>query len=268
MGLLEGHRVLVTGAGSGIGRATCHRLHEEGATVAALDLDRDSAARVAEEVDGPAVVADMADRSAVDAAVERAVEALGGLSLMVNNAGIGLARPFHRHSDRAYDLVVDASMRGTFHGIRATAPVILAGGGGAIVNVSSISGMRPTRGEAAYSAAKAAVIALTRSAALEYGPTVRVNCVSPGLIDTPFTAPFLDDPAIRSGIERRTPLGRGVLHHRGQRSGGRREPAAQLPGGGAPHRTGRVSGPGATGEGRLRWRPRGRRPAADGRPVR
>jgi len=127
---------------------------------------------------------------------------------MVNNAGIGLARPFHRHSDRAYDLVVDASMRGTFHGIRAAAPVILAGGGGAIVNVSSISGMRPTRGEAAYSAAKAAVIALTGSAALEYGPTLRVNCVSPGLIDTPFTAPFLDDPVIRSGIERRTPLGR------------------------------------------------------------
>jgi NAD(P)-dependent dehydrogenase (short-subunit alcohol dehydrogenase family) len=204
MGRLEGHRALVTGAGSGIGRATCLRLREEGATVAALDLDRESAARVAEEVGGTAVVADMADRPAVDAAVERAVDALGGLSLMVNNAGIGLARPFHRHSDRAYDLVVDASMRGTFHGIRATAPVILAGGGGAIVNVSSISGMRPTRGEAAYSAAKAAVIALTRSAALEYGPTLRVNCVSPGLIDTP----FLDDPAVRSGIGRRTPLGR------------------------------------------------------------
>lgn len=176
--------------------------------VAALDLDPDSAAAVAREIDGPAVVADMADRQAVDVAVERAVAALGGLTLLVNNAGIGLARPFHRHSDRAYDRVVDASMRGTFHGIRAAAPVIVEGGGGAIVNVSSISGMRPTRGEAAYSAAKAAVIALTRSAALEYGPALRVNCVSPGLIDTPFTAPFLADPAIRSGIERRTPLQR------------------------------------------------------------
>jgi NAD(P)-dependent dehydrogenase (short-subunit alcohol dehydrogenase family) len=85
---------------------------------------------------------------------------------------------------------------------------MLAGGGGAIVNVSSISGIRPTRGEAAYSAAKAAVIALTQSAALEYGPTIRVNCVSPGLIDTPLTAPLLDDAAVRSGIERRTPLRR------------------------------------------------------------
>ena len=208
MGRLGGHRALVTGAGSGIGRATCLLLAAEGATVAALDLDAGSAAQVAKEVGGPAVVADMADSDAVADAVAQAVAELGGLSLLVNNAGMGLARPFHKHSDRAYDRVVDVSMRGTFHGIRAAAPVMLAGGGGAIVNVSSISGIRPTRGEAAYSAAKAAVIALTQSAALEYGPTIRVNCVSPGLIDTPLTAPFLDDAAVRSGIERRTPLGR------------------------------------------------------------
>jgi NAD(P)-dependent dehydrogenase (short-subunit alcohol dehydrogenase family) len=208
MGRLGGHRALVTGAGSGIGRATCLLLAAEGATVAALDLDAGSAAQVAKEVGGPAVVADMADADAVADAVAQAVAELGGLSLLVNNAGMGLARPFHKHSDRAYDRVVDVSMRGTFHGIRAAAPVMLAGGGGAIVNVSSISGIRPTRGEAAYSAAKAAVIALTQSAALEYGPTIRVNCVSPGLIDTPLTAPFLDDAAVRSGIERRTPLGR------------------------------------------------------------
>jgi NAD(P)-dependent dehydrogenase (short-subunit alcohol dehydrogenase family) len=205
---LEGHRALVTGAGSGIGRATCLLLAAEGASVAALDLDAGSVARVAEEVGGPAVVADMADADAVADGVAQVVEEFGGLSILVNNAGLGLARPFHRHSDRAYDRVVDASMRATFHGIRAVAPLILANGGGAIVNVSSISGMRPTRGEAAYSAAKAAVIALTQSAALEYGPSIRVNCVSPGLIDTPLTAPLLDDAAVRSGIERRTPLRR------------------------------------------------------------
>ncbi len=208
MGLLDGQRALVTGAGSGIGRATCLRLRAEGAAVAVLDVDPASAELVAKEVDGPAVVADMADREAVDAAVARTVLELGGLSLLINNAGVGLVRPFHRHSDRAYDRVVDTTMRGTFHGIRAAAPVIVAGGGGAVVNVSSISGIRPTRGEAAYSAAKAAVIALTQSAALEYGPLLRVNCVSPGLIDTPLTAPFLDQGAVRSGVCRRTPLGR------------------------------------------------------------
>jgi NAD(P)-dependent dehydrogenase (short-subunit alcohol dehydrogenase family) len=208
MGRLEGQRALVTGAGSGIGRATALLLAGEGATVAALDLDAASARQVAGEVGGLAVVADMADAEAVTEAVGHLVAQLGGLSILVNNAGIGIARPFHKHTDRAYDLVVDASMRSTFHGIRAVAPVILAGGGGVIVNVSSISGMRPTRGEAAYSAAKAAVIALTQSAALEYGPAIRVNCVSPGLIDTPFTAPFLDDADVRFGVERRTPLGR------------------------------------------------------------
>src|SRR5664279_5561489 len=102
MGLLDGERALVTGAGSGIGRATCLRLRAEGATVAALDIDPGSAGRVAAEVDG-AAVADMADGEAVAAAVDAAVAALGGLSILVNNAGIGLARPFHRHSDRAYD---------------------------------------------------------------------------------------------------------------------------------------------------------------------
>jgi NAD(P)-dependent dehydrogenase (short-subunit alcohol dehydrogenase family) len=208
MGILDGHRALVTGAGSGIGRATCLRLRAEGATVAALDRDTESAEATAQEIDGPAVVADMADGAAVADAVGRAVRELGGLSILINNAGIGLARPFHRHSDQDYDRVVDASMRGTFHGIRAAAPVILDGGGGAVVNVSSVSGIRPTRGEAAYSAAKAAVIALTRSAALEYCPTLRVNCVSPGLIDTPLTASFLEDVVVRSAIERRTPLRR------------------------------------------------------------
>ncbi len=208
MGRLAGQLALVTGAGSGIGRAASLVLAAEGATVAVLDRDPAAAQQVANEVAGPAVVADMADADAVAAAVDRVVGELGGLTILVNNAGLGIARPFHQHSDRAYDLVVDASMRGTFHGIRSAAPVMVAGGGGVMVNVSSISGMRPTRGEAAYSAAKAAVIALTQSAALEYGPSIRVNCVSPGLIDTPLTAPILEDPVVRAGIERRTPLGR------------------------------------------------------------
>jgi NAD(P)-dependent dehydrogenase (short-subunit alcohol dehydrogenase family) len=104
--------------------------------------------------------------------------------------------------------VVDVSMRGTFNGIRSAAPVMVAAGGGSIVNVASVSGVRPTRGEAPYSAAKAAVIALTQSAALEYGPTLRVNCVSPGLIETELTAPLLGDEKVRAALERRTPLGR------------------------------------------------------------
>jgi len=209
MGLSDGHRALVTGAGSGIGRAVCLRLRAEGASVAVLDIDRPAAERVADELGGATVlVADVGDGRAVDEAVDRAVEALGGLSVLVNNAGVGAVHALHGHTDDEYDRVVDASMRGTFNALRAAAPVLLAGGGGAIVNIASVSGIRPTRGEAPYSAAKAAVIALTMSAALEYGPTVRVNCVSPGLIETPLTAPLLRNDGRRADLSRRTPLGR------------------------------------------------------------
>jgi len=177
--------------------------------VALLDIDGEAAAAVAEELGGgPAVVADVSDGEAMDAAVQRVAAELGGLTILVNNAGVGAVKPLHRYSDREYDRIVDVSMRGTFNGIRAAAPMMLEAGRGSIVNVSSISGMRPTRGEAPYAASKAAVIALTQSAALEYGPRLRVNCVSPGLIETPLTAPLMGDEKTRAGFDRRTPLGR------------------------------------------------------------
>jgi NAD(P)-dependent dehydrogenase (short-subunit alcohol dehydrogenase family) len=209
MGLLDGHQALVTGAGSGIGRATCLRLRQEGALVALLDIDGEAAAAVAEELGGgPVVAADVSDGEAMDAAVQRVAAELGGLTILVNNAGVGAVKPLHRYSDREYDRIVDVSMRGTFNGIRAAAPMMLEAGRGSIVNVSSISGMRPTRGEAPYAASKAAVIALTQSAALEYGPILRVNCVSPGLIETPMTAPLMGDEKTRASFDRKTPLGR------------------------------------------------------------
>ncbi|HVB93288.1 MAG TPA: SDR family NAD(P)-dependent oxidoreductase [Acidimicrobiales bacterium] len=209
MGLLEGHHALVTGAGSGIGRATCLRLKAEGALVAVLDIDGDAAAAVAAELGGaPMVVADVCDSEAMAAALPLVAAQLGGLTILVNNAGVGNVKPMHRYTDREYQRIVDVSMKGTFIGIRAVAPMMLEAGGGSIVNLASISGMRPTRGEAPYAASKAAVIALTQSAALEYGPTLRVNCVSPGLIETPLTAPLMGDEKIRAGFNRKTPLGR------------------------------------------------------------
>jgi NAD(P)-dependent dehydrogenase (short-subunit alcohol dehydrogenase family) len=208
-GLLDGHQALVTGAGSGIGRATCLRLQADGATVAVLDIDGETAAAVAAELGGaPVVVADVCDGDAMEAAVKQVVAELGGLTILVNNAGVGAVKAMHRYSDNAYSRIVDVSMKGTFNGIRAAAPVMLQGGRGSIVNMASISGMRPTRGEAPYAAAKAAVIALTQSAALEYGPTLRVNCVSPGLIETPLTAPLMGDEKVRASFDRKTPLGR------------------------------------------------------------
>lgn len=189
--LLDGARLLVTGGGSGIGAAVARLAVDHGATVAVLDRSEARAAAVAAELGGVAVVADVADGDALDAAVAQAAAELGGLDVVVANAGIGNLKPIEQYSGREWDLLVDVNLKGVWHTIRAAVPHLRAAGGGAIVAVGSASGRRPTRGEAPYSAAKAGVAALVAGAALELGPSIRVNCVSPGVIDTPLTAPLL-----------------------------------------------------------------------------
>jgi NAD(P)-dependent dehydrogenase (short-subunit alcohol dehydrogenase family) len=207
MGLLEGERCVVTGGASGIGAATARRMHEEGARVAVIDVDTEGAERVAAEVGGIACTADVADPEACTGAIGAAAEALGGITVLFNNAGIGAARPLHEYSDRAWAKIVGVNLAGTFHGIRAAVP-LMREAGGCIVNHASVSGVRPTRFEGPYSAAKAGVISLTMNAALEYAPTIRVNCVSPGLIETALTAGVLGDANLRTAVEAATPLAR------------------------------------------------------------
>ncbi|MGH9172310.1 MAG: SDR family NAD(P)-dependent oxidoreductase [Acidimicrobiales bacterium] len=206
--LLAGRRALVTGGGAGIGLAIARSLVAAGARVAVLDIDEAAARSAAHNLGGIAVAADVADAGSSAAAFETAAAELGGLDTVVNNAGIGNVTALHRVTDSEWARLVDVNLKGVFHGIRAAVPLLRAAGGGSIVNVSSLSGLRPTRGEGPYSAAKAGVIALTSSAALEYGPVIRVNCVSPGAVDTPLTEPLLRDPALRERIERRIPLRR------------------------------------------------------------
>lgn len=208
MSLLEGQRVVITGGASGIGAATARVLHDHGATVAIVDLDEPAAQAVAADVDGPAFAADVSDSDACATAITAADAALGGMTALFNNAGIGAAKPLHDYSDRLFAKLVDVNLAGTFFGIRAAVPLLRANGGGCIVNHASVSGMRPTRFEGPYSAAKAGVISLTMDAALEYGPDIRVNCVSPGLIETPLTAGVLGDPALRDAVEAATPMRR------------------------------------------------------------
>lgn len=209
MGLLDGVRALITGGASGIGAATCRRFVEQGATVAVLDIDAEGARSVAEPLGGVTVEADVADPAAMATAVTAAAEALGGLTCLVNNAGTGNVMPLADYPDREWDRLLDVNLRGTFHGLRAALPLLReAEGDGNVVNVASVSGLRPTRGEAPYSAAKAAVVSLTRSAALEYAPDVRVNAVAPGFIDTPLTSFAVEDPAHADPITAGTPLGR------------------------------------------------------------
>ena len=200
---------MVTGGGSGIGRGTCRRMAAEGARVAVLDLDADAAAAVASEIDGLPYGVDVRDADAVKAAVDDAAAQFGGLDAIFNNAGTGSMSRLHEYEPDEFRRVVDVNLMGVWHGIRAAVPHMLNGAGGSIVNTASISGVRPSPGEGPYSAAKAAIAALTQSAALEYGPRgIRVNAVAPGAIRSAMTTPLLGLGEWEKIWTDRTPLGR------------------------------------------------------------
>jgi NAD(P)-dependent dehydrogenase (short-subunit alcohol dehydrogenase family) len=203
-----GRVALVTGGGSGIGADVARQLARGGAKVAVLDRRPDGAEAVAEEVGGIAITGNVAVTADVEAAVARTVEELGEIDVLIPNAGIGTAKPLWDYSDKEWDLYVDVNLKGTFTCLRAVIPRMMAGAGGSIVNVASLTGIRPTMGEGPYSAAKAGVIALTKSAAMEAAPKVRVNCVAPGMVRTPLTQMVTDNPTWLAGAEAGTPLGR------------------------------------------------------------
>jgi len=160
--------------------------------VAVLDLDGDAASGVASEIDGLSYAVDVRDAEAVKTAIDDVASHYGGLDAIFNNAGTGSMSRLHEYEPEEFRRVVDVNLMGVWHGIRAAVPHMLAGGGGSIVNTASISGVRPSPGEGPYSAAKAAIAALTQSAALEYGPRrIRVNAVAPGAIRSAMTTPLL-----------------------------------------------------------------------------
>jgi NAD(P)-dependent dehydrogenase (short-subunit alcohol dehydrogenase family) len=200
VGELEGRTALVTGGASGIGAATARLFAEHGAIVGVIDRAG---------VRGPHTFeVDVRDGDAVTRAVNEFADAAGRLDVLVNNAGTGDLRPLHTVDDKLWHRLIDVNLTGTYHGMRAAVPLMVAAGGGAIVNNASLSGVMPTRNEAAYSAAKAGVISLTKSGALEYGPTVRVNCVAPGHVRTPLTSVWDQFPDAFAQIAGALPLAR------------------------------------------------------------
>jgi NAD(P)-dependent dehydrogenase (short-subunit alcohol dehydrogenase family) len=207
-GRFVGHQVIVTGGGSGIGEATCRLFAAEGAAVTVVDRRAEAAERVAHEIGGRFEVVDVRRADDVNAAVERSVEAMGGVTDLVNNAGVGTAKPLLDVTDAEWDLMVGVNLTGTFHGIRAVGRYMLDQGGGSIVNVTSLNASRPTPAEGPYSAAKAAVANLTQTAAIELAPTVRVNSVAPGMVDTPLVGMITANPQWMAAAEAGAPLGR------------------------------------------------------------
>ena len=208
---LEGRVAIVTGAASGVGKATAALLRTRGARVVAVDI-----APAVGELDDDDIVAIEGDAALADTAA-RAVEAALGrwqrIDILVNNAGQIVWKPIVDTSEEEWDRVMAVNVRSAFLHSRAVLPVMVEQGSGAIVSTASISGLIGLPGQAAYCASKGALVQLTRQLAVEYGPLgIRVNAVAPGAIDTPFLRSFVDaqpNPAeMEAAVTAGHPLGR------------------------------------------------------------
>lgn len=217
----DGKAGLVTGAGSGIGRATALGFARRGGAVAVVDIRADAADEVVAEISKAggkaiAIVADVSRAEDIDMMIARAERELGGLHFLHNNA-FGLpAASAERQAARVADTsdvlwnhTIEVGLNAVFRTIRRAIPVMKANGGGAIVNTASISGLRADSGMVAYNAAKAGVINLTRVVAVEYARDgIRCNCVCPGVIETPLIAGALRIPGVAERFHEGVPMAR------------------------------------------------------------
>jgi 3-oxoacyl-[acyl-carrier protein] reductase len=205
---LDGKVALVTGASRGIGAAIAAELGRAGAHVAVnYRSGHEAAEEIAAAIGGVAVQGDVADAEQAQTLVERAESELGDLDILVNNAGVTRDTLLARMSDEDWNEVLGTNLGGVFHTSRAVARKMLRRRAGAIVNLTSVVGLRGNPGQANYVAAKAGVIGFTKALARELGGRgVRVNAVAPGYIETELTS-VLSEP-VREAILANTPLGR------------------------------------------------------------
>ena len=203
---------LVTGFGSGMGRAISLRFAEEGANVAGLsrsvEAGQESLRQVrAKKGEAAFFPTDVRDAGQIQAAVDQTVQAYGRLDIVVNCAAVRITGTATDISVEDWDAVLDTNLRGTFLVSRAAIPEMRKSGGGCIINLSAISGFHGTVGRVAYSVSKGAVNNLTEAMALDHAADqIRVNCICPGITETPMVT--ISSPEQREQLQRRIPLGR------------------------------------------------------------
>ena len=200
MAALQDRLILITGAGSGIGKATAELFAREGARVALLDIDKDAIAEQAEALGGVAVAADVRDEQGVINAVGRAAKALDGLDGLVNAAGVSIRANLEDLDMDVWRRTIDINLTGTYIVCRAALPFLRQAEEATIVNIASGAATRAGPGRSAYTASKAGVIAFTRSIASELAPHIRVNAILPGAVETPLFQGVVPDQATREAV--------------------------------------------------------------------
>ncbi len=206
---LKGKNVLVTGGASGIGQATAARFLEEGCAVCVVDSSADARVRVLEELTGlsAAIDADVSDMDQVRAACQQAIDEMGSIDVLINNAGISIRHDFLDITPENWDKVVGVNLTGVFNMAQTVACHMVDKGSGVIINTASTAGSDGYPHYADYSASKGGVIALTRAMALELAPAVRVNAISPGYVLTPMQRAEYTDEML-AAVNKKIPLGR------------------------------------------------------------
>ncbi|MFJ7750862.1 SDR family NAD(P)-dependent oxidoreductase [Arthrobacter sp. NPDC097144] len=212
MGKLNSKIAVVTGAGSGIGRAIAEQLAAEGATVVVSDINAESAKETAAALGNNSVGlrVDVTSRESVDEMVEAVTGEFGRIDILVNNAGWDKVEPFLGSKISDWDRVIAINLYGTLHCSQAVLKVMADQGSGSVINIGSDAGRVGSSGEAVYSAAKGGVVALSKTLAREMARSnVNVNCVCPGPADTPLFAGISDEnPKLRQALERAIPMRR------------------------------------------------------------
>ncbi|HXA03914.1 MAG TPA: SDR family oxidoreductase [Bryobacteraceae bacterium] len=207
---LDGRKALVTGGASGIGAATCRALAGAGASVVIVDIDLAAALALAREIPGSSVLTfDITDESSV----KQGLGSLASLDILVNNAGIGLVGTIEETELVEFQRVFRVNVEGLFLVTKYALPLLLAAKG-SIVNIASVAGLVGVKRRFAYCASKGAVVALTRQLSVDYPTAIRVNCICPGTVDTPFVEAYLEKyhkhekEKMRQELNQRQPIGR------------------------------------------------------------